>query len=55
MKIVYCVKYGSHEDPQVRVIDPPGAPAEGQIKVKIKARGIQFSDLVRIAGKVILT
>ncbi len=50
MKVVHCMKYGSHEDLEVREIDPPGAPAEGQVKVDIQARGIQFSDLVRIAG-----
>ena len=50
MKVVYCVKYGSHDDLEVAEIDPPGAPAEGQVKVDIQARGIQFSDLVRIAG-----
>ena len=50
MKVVYCVKYGSHEDLEVREIEPPGAPEEGQVKVEVQARGIQFSDLVRIAG-----
>ncbi len=50
MKVVYCVKYGSHEDLEVREIDPPGAPGPGQVKVEIAAIGIQFSDLVRIAG-----
>ncbi len=50
MKVVYCVKYGSHEDLEITEIDAPGAPADGQVKVDIKSRGIQFSDLVRIAG-----
>ncbi|MFP6808485.1 MAG: NADPH:quinone oxidoreductase family protein [Pseudomonadales bacterium] len=50
MKVVYCTKHGSHKDLEVREIDPPGAPLEGQVKVNIEARGIQFSDLVRIAG-----
>ena len=50
MKVVYCVKSGSHEDLEVRDIDPPGPPEEGQVKVDVAARGIQFSDLVRIAG-----
>jgi len=50
MKVVYCVKHGSHEDLEVRDIDPPGAPGQDQVKVDIEARGIQFSDLVRIAG-----
>ena len=50
MKVVYCVKYGSHEDLEVQEIEAPGAPGPGQVKVDIKARGIAFSDLVRIAG-----
>ena len=36
MKVVYCVKYGSHEDLEVREIDPPGAPEEGQVKVDVQ-------------------
>ncbi len=50
MKVVYCVEYGSHEALEVREIDPPGPPETGQVKVDVEARGIQFSDLVRIAG-----
>jgi len=50
MKVVYCVKHGSHEDLEIREIDAPGAPEEGQVKIDLEARGIQFSDLVRIAG-----
>ncbi len=50
MKAVYCTRYGTHEDLEVRDVDPPASPGEGQVKVDIEARGIQFSDLVRIAG-----
>ena len=50
MKVVYCVRNGSHEDLEVREIDPPGEPAAGQVQVAMACRGIQFSDLVRIAG-----
>lgn len=50
MKVVHCVKYGSHENLEVLEIEPPGAPEEGQVKIDLQARGIQFSDLVRIAG-----
>ncbi len=50
MKVVYCVEYGSHEALEVREIDPPGPPETGKVKVDVEARGIQFSDLVRIAG-----
>ena len=50
MKVVQCVKFGTHLDLQVNEIDPPGKPAPGQIKVALTARGIQFSDLVRFEG-----
>jgi NADPH2:quinone reductase len=50
MKAVFCTKFGSHQDLEVQDIDVPGFPGEGQVKVEIKAHGIQFSDLVRIAG-----
>ena len=50
MKVVQCVKHGTYEELEIRDIAPPGPPLEGQVKVNLKARGIQFSDLVRIAG-----
>ncbi len=50
MKAVYCTKLGSHKDLEVREVDKPGSPEAGQVKVELKAHGIQFSDLVRIAG-----
>ena len=50
MKVVYCEKFGSHEELEIRDIDPPGPPQAGQVKIDIRSRGIQFSDLVRIAG-----
>ncbi len=50
MKVVYCVKHGTHQDLEVHEIDPPGPPAAGEVKVALEARGIQFSDLVRFEG-----
>ena len=50
MKAVHCTKAGSHLDLEIVDIEPPGAPADGQVQVALEARGIQFSDLVRIAG-----
>lgn len=50
MKAVYCTKFGSHQDLQIVEVDSPGHPAENEAQVEIKARGIQFSDLVKIAG-----
>lgn len=50
MKAAFCEAFGSHEDLVVREIDDPGPPAAGEVSVDIKVCGIQFSDLVRIAG-----
>ena len=50
MKVVHCTKHGSHNELEVLEIDPPGTLEPGQVKVGIEARGIQFSDLVRIEG-----
>jgi len=51
MKAVQCTQYGSHRDLVVTEIEPPPAPGEGQVKVDIQARGLSFSDLVRIKGE----
>ncbi len=51
MKAVFCEQYGSHEDLVVKDIDPPPAPAPGEVQVQLQARGISFSDLVRMAGE----
>lgn len=51
MKAVHCTQHGSHLDLEVVDVEAPGAPAPGQVKVALQARGIQFSDLVRIAGE----
>ncbi len=50
MKAAFCEQYGSHEDLVVREIDEPGPPAPGEVSVDLRVSGIQFSDLVRIAG-----
>lgn len=50
MRAVHCTKDGSHNDLEIVDIDPPGPPGEGEVQVAVAARGIQFSDLVRIAG-----
>jgi len=50
VKAVHCIKLGSHLDLELVDIEPPGEPKEGQLKISLEARGIQFSDLVRISG-----
>ena len=51
MKVVYCVKAGTHVDLEYQDIAGPGEPGPGEIQVSVDARGIQFSDLVRFAGQ----
>jgi NADPH:quinone reductase len=51
MKAVFCEMLGTPDDLVLRDIDPPGAPGEGQVKVEIKARGVAFTDVLRIAGE----
>lgn len=50
MKAVQCVKHGSYLDLEINDIDAPGDPGPDEVKVALKARGIQFSDLVRFEG-----
>ena len=51
MKAVYCEKLGGPDDLVVRDVPEPGAPAEGQVKVAIAARGVAFTDVLMIAGE----
>lgn len=50
MKAVFCEKFGSHKDLVVRELAPPPAPGPDEVIVELSVRGVQFSDLVRIAG-----
>ncbi len=50
MKAIQCVKHGTHLDLELREIEPPGDPADGEVQVRLSARAIQFGDLVRFEG-----
>ena len=50
MKAVFCTEFGSHTNLQVQEVDAPPPPPPGMAKIGIEARGIQFSDLVQMAG-----
>lgn len=51
MKAVLCEKLGSPEDLAIRDVEPPGPPGEGQVKVALRARGVSFSDVLRVSGE----
>ena len=50
MKAVICEAYGDHHGLVVKDMPAPQAPGPDEVQIDIKARGIAFSDLVRIAG-----
>jgi NADPH2:quinone reductase len=50
LKAVHCVEYGTHLDLEVVDVPEPADPKPNQVKIALEARGIQFSDLVRMAG-----
>lgn len=51
MKAVMCEAYGDHHGLVVKDVPAPQAPGPDEVQIDIKARGIAFSDLVRIAGE----
>ena len=50
MKIVQCEQYGSYKDLKLREVPLPGPVDDFEVQVAITARGLSFSDLVKIAG-----
>jgi NADPH2:quinone reductase len=45
-----CEAYGEPESLVVRSMDSP-TPAAGEVKIRLHARGVSFTDVLRIAGK----
>ncbi len=50
MKAVLCEKLGRPQDLVVREIDPPASPGQGQIRVRLEARGLSFADVLMVGG-----
>ncbi len=50
MQIVQCERWGSHTDLVIKQVPVPGPLAANEVRVNLQARGISFSDLVRIKG-----
>lgn len=49
MKVVMCEAYGEPESLVVRDVPSP-EPKAGELKVRLEARGVSFSDVLRVAG-----
>jgi NADPH2:quinone reductase len=50
MQVVMCEAYGGPESLVVKSVDSP-VPGAGEVKVRLRARGVSFTDVLRIAGK----
>lgn len=50
MRAVLCKEFGSHQALVVEDVAPPPDPGPGQVKVAIKAAGLNFADLLMIGG-----
>jgi NADPH:quinone reductase len=50
MQVVMCEAYGGPETLVVKSVESP-VPAAGEVKVRLRARGVSFTDVLRIAGQ----
>ena len=51
MKAVVCEAFGGPEVLAVREVPDPPPPGPGELQVRIAARGVQYVDVLMIAGK----
>jgi len=50
MQVVMCEAYGEPDSLVVKTVDSPD-PGPADVKIRLRARGVSFSDVLRIAGK----
>lgn len=50
MQVVMCEAYGGPESLVVKSVETP-RPGPGEVRVRLKARGVSFADVLRIAGQ----
>ncbi len=50
MRVVMCEAYGAPESLVVKTVPSP-TPGLGEVKIRLRARGASFSDVLRIAGQ----
>src|ERR1044072_968701 len=51
MKAVVCQAFGGPEVLALREVPDPPPPGPGEVQVKITARGVQYVDVLMLAGK----
>lgn len=50
MRVVMCEAYGGPDSLVVKSVDSP-SPGSAEVKVRLRARGVSFTDILRIAGQ----
>lgn len=50
MKVVMCEAYGGPESLVVKSVPSP-TPGPGEVKIRLRARGVSYTDILRIAGQ----
>lgn len=51
MKAIFCERFGGPEVLAEREVPDPAPPGRGEIQVRIAARGVQYVDVLMLAGK----
>ncbi len=51
MKAIVCEQFGGPEVLAERDVPDPPPPGPGEIQVRIEARGVQYVDVLMLAGK----
>ena len=51
MKAVVCEAFGGPEVLALREVPDPPPPGPGEVQVRIRARGVQYVDVLMLAGK----
>src|SRR4051794_41963164 len=51
MKAVVCEAFGGPEVLALRELPDPAFPGPGEVQVRIQARGVQYVDVLMLAGK----
>jgi len=51
MKAVVCEAFGGPEVLALREVPNPPLPQPGELQVRIQARGVQYVDVLMLAGK----
>src|ERR1700685_293252 len=51
MKAMVCERFGGPEVLALRDVPDPPPPGPGEVQVRIRARGVQYVDVLMLAGK----